>query len=152
MDEAAARMSKRSKRFFIENMKVIFYPYVKVIFRVEMGEKLKRFNSEAICLIDLYTGRYSLARSPGHFVKTQIEDHLIMPKKIDKDEAIKRAPVEICSEIMARKRFPRIPDIIADKDETFYKPFYVVECTNDEGEYFHMLFDAVLGDFSLLDA
>jgi hypothetical protein len=152
MDDAARRMSKRSKRFFIKGMGVVFYPYLKVTFRIDMGEKLKRYNSKTVCLIDMYTGRYSLAKSFGKYETIEVEDACVMPVKLEREEAIANAPLEICAAVMAKKRFPRIPDIIAEDDELFYKPFYVTECTNDDGEFFHMLFDAVMGDFSLLNA
>jgi hypothetical protein len=152
MKDAAERMSRRSKRFFIKDMTVIFYPYLKIVFRVDMGERLRRFNSKAVCLVDMYTGRYNLAKNFGQFAEIEMEENCVMPVKVEREKAIAGAPLEICGDIMAAKRLPKIPDIVFEEDELFYKPFYVVECTNDEGEFFHMLFDAVLGDFSLLNA
>jgi hypothetical protein len=152
MNDAARRMSKRSKHFFIKDMNVLFYPYLKIVFSIEMGEKLSRFNSKAICLVDMYTGRYSLARNFGEYTVIEMEDDHVMPVKVDRKEAIDGAPIEISGEIMAKKRLMKIPDIIYKSDELFYKPFYIVECKNDEDQCFHMLFDAVLGEFSLLNA
>jgi hypothetical protein len=152
MNDAAKRMSKRSRSFFIKDMQLLFYPYLKIILRVDMGKKLSRLNSKTICLVDMYTGRYSLAKGFGEYFTLNADDDTVMPVTIERETAIAEAPREICGEIMAQKRVLKIPEIIAESDEMFYKPFYITECANDDGEIFHILFDAVLGDLSLLNA
>ena len=152
MKDAYGKLQKRSKHFTIENMDLLFYPYLIIEYKIDMGKKLERLNETVLCLVDLYRGTYSLAKSKGEYTVTDVEDSMIIPKKIDKYVAIRKGPSHICGEIMSRKKVIRIPDIDYLYDETIYKPFYVVECKNDEGEIFHILFDAVTGDFSLLNA
>ena len=37
-------------------------------------------------------------------------------------------------------------------ENIYWLSFYIVECLNEDDENFHILFDAVTGDFSLLNA
>ena len=73
-------------------------------------------------------------------------------QRLRKMQAIKDAPRTIYGEIQKAKRVLNIPDIEYESDELVYKPFFIVECLNDDKEVFHILFDAVTGDFSLLNA
>jgi len=75
-----------------------------------------------------------------------------MPIKIDGQKKKKDCPIEVSTELMSRKRVPKIPDITEKADQLVYRPFFIVECKNEQKEDFHILFDAVSGDFSLLDA
>ena len=75
-----------------------------------------------------------------------------MPVRQDRRKTIKEGPRTVYGEIMRKKKVLRTPDIEYVDDEVVYKPFYIVECKNEDGENFHILFDAVTGDFSLLNA
>lgn len=152
MDDAARRLRKRSKGFSIEDVKPVLYPYIMITYEIDMGEKLKKLNDTVYCLVDLYTGRHSLAKSKGKYVSGGVDKNMLMPANFDREELIENAPKEIYGEIMARKRVIKIPDINYKEDKLFYKPFYVVECKNKDEEVFHILFDAVSGSFSLLNA
>lgn len=152
MEDAYNRLMKRSKKFTIENMDLIFYPYLMIDYRIDMGKKLERLNETAICMVDMFRTEYSIAKSRGEYKTLDVEEELLIPAKADRKTVIKKGPSHICGEIMAKKRVIRIPDIVYEKDELIYKPFFVVECKNDEEETFHILFDAVTGDFSLLNA
>ena len=43
------------------------------------------------------------------------------------------------------------PEINYLQSDLIYKPFYVVQCINEENEVFHVLFDAVSGGFVMLN-
>lgn len=72
--------------------------------------------------------------------------------KYDKERAVSEGSRTVYGEIQTKKKVLNIPDIEYIYDELIYKPFYIVECLNDDKEIFHILFDAVNGDFSLLNA
>ena len=93
-----------------------------------------------------------MARSRGEFVITNAEDNTVMPTKIKVEDAIKEAPRTIYGEIQKAKKILKIPDINYVKHESIYKPFFIVECLNDDKEVFHILFDTVTGEYSLLNA
>ena len=93
-----------------------------------------------------------MARSKGEFVMTNAEDNTVMPSKISVEDAIKKAPTTIYGEIQKARRVLKIPDINYVRHESIYKPFFIVECLNDDKEVFHILFDTVTGDYSLLNA
>ncbi len=152
MDDAYERLMKRSKNFSVDKMHTLFYPYLKINYLVDMGEKLKRLNENVVCMVDMYTGRESVAKTKGEFIEIDADAKLMMPLKIQRESALKNAPLTIGTTIMGRKKVIKIPDIIHQDDEIVYKPFYVVECRNSDKEVFHILFDSVLGDFSLLNA
>ena len=71
---------------------------------------------------------------------------------MDVQKVIADAPRTIYGEIQKAKRVLNIPDIEYISDELIYKPFFIVECLNDDKEVFHILFDTVTGEYSLLNA
>lgn len=152
MQDAFERLYKRSKHFTIEKMDLLFYPYLLMDFEVNYRGKLERLSENVLVMCDMWKGQYSMARSRGEFVMTDVEESMLIPVKLDKMKAIKDAPRTIYGEIQKAKRVLNIPDIEYVNDELVYKPFFIVECLNDDKETFHILFDAVTGEFSLLNA
>ena len=152
MQDAFERLYKRSKHFTIEKMDLLFYPYLLMDFDVKYSGKLERLSEHVLVMCDMWKGQYSMARSRGEFVMTEVSKDMLIPVKIDKMKAIKDAPRTIYGEIQKAKRVLNIPDIEYESDELVYKPFFIVECLNDDKEVFHILFDAVTGEFSLLNA
>lgn len=152
MEDAFERLYKRSRHFTIENMDLLFYPYLLMEFEVLYSGKLERLNGKIMCLCDMWKGIYSIAKTRGEYMTVNAEEETVMPMKLKKMDAIKNAPREIYGEIQKEKRVLNIPDIEYVSDELIYKPFYIVECRNDDNEAFHILFDAVSGSYSLLNA
>ncbi len=152
MQDAFERLYKRSKHFTIEKMDILFYPYLLMDFEVKFSGKLERLSEDVKVMCDMWRGQYSMARSRGEFVMTEVEESMLIPVKIDKTKAIHDAPRTVYGEIQKQKRVLNIPDINYIYDELVYKPFFIVECLNDDKETFHILFDAVTGEFSLLNA
>jgi len=152
MEDTYEVLYKRSKHFSIEKMSTLFYPYLLANYDVKFSEKLKKLNTTVVCIIDMFSGRISVAKTPGHYFELEVEEQYMMPLKADRDQAIKDCPIEVSSFLMSSKKMPRIPDIIYRDEELIYRPFYIVECKNEDGENFHILFDTVTGDFSLLNA
>lgn len=152
MQDAFERLYKRSKHFTIENMDLLFYPYLLMEFEVIYGGKLQRLDGKVLCMCDMWKGIYSVAKSRGEYSMVDADDSTIIPVKLKKMDVLKNAPREIYGEIQKAKRVLNIPDIEYINDELIYKPFYIVECKNEDGEAFHILFDAVSGKYSLLNA
>ncbi|MDO4869948.1 MAG: hypothetical protein Q4A65_06695 [Bacillota bacterium] len=152
MEDAFQRLYKRSKHFTIENMDLLFYPYTLIEFYVNYGDKLQRLNGKVLCMADMWRGDYSIASSRGEIVTTNAEDNTVMPSRINVEDAIKNAPRTIYGEIQKAKKVLKIPDIDYVSHESIYKPFFIVECLNDDKEVFHILFDTVTGEYSLLNA
>ena len=152
MQDAFERLYKRSKHFTIEKMDLLFYPYLLMEFEVKFRGKLERLSENVLVMCDMWKGQYSMARSRGEFVMTDVDENMLIPVKLDKMKAITNAPRTVYGEIQKQKRVLNIPDIEYVSDELIYKPFFIVECLNDDGEPFHILFDAVTGEFSLLNA
>ena len=152
MQDAFERLYKRSKHFTIEKMDLLFYPYLLMDFEVKYKGRLERLSEHVLVMCDMWRGQYSMARTSGEFVMTDVEESLLIPVKMDTMQVIKDAPRTVYGEIQKAKRVLNVPDIEYESDELVYKPFYIVECLNDDKEVFHILFDAVTGDFSLLNA
>ena len=152
MKDAFERLMKRSSHFSIENMDLLFYPYLLIEYSIDYGKKLEKLNEHILIMADMYRGGYSFARSAGDFVMMNVEEETIMPHKMDRRQLIKDGPRTVYGEIMLKKKVIKTPDIEYIDDEYVYKPFYIVECKNEDDETFHILFDAVTGDFSLLNA
>ena len=152
MQDAFERLYKRSKHFTIEKMDLLFYPYLLMDFDVKYRGKLERLSEHVLVMCDMWRGQYSMARTRGEFVMTDAKEDMLIPIKMDKAKVIKDAPRTVYGEIQKQKRVLNIPDIEYASDELVYKPFFIVECLNDDKEVFHILFDAVTGDFSLLNA
>ena len=152
MEDAFERLYKRSKHFTIETMDLLFYPYTLIEFDVDYGEKLERLNGKVLCMCDMWRGGYSMAKSKGEFVMTDADDNTVMPTKLTVEDAIADAPRTIYGEIQKAKRILKIPDINYVRHDSVYKPFFIVECLNDDKEVFHILFDTVTGEYSLLNA
>jgi len=152
MQDAFERLYKRSKHFTIEKMDLLFYPYLLMDFDVRYRGKLERLSEHVLVMCDMWRGQYSMARTRGEFVMTDAEEGMLVPVKLDKNKAVADAPRTIYGEIQKQKRVLNIPDIEYVSDELVYKPFFIVECLNDDKEVFHILFDAVTGEFSLLNA
>lgn len=150
--EAAKILTKRSKHFFIENMDDLFYPYLKIMFHVEMGQKLKKLGGRVMCLVDMYRDTYNIAKSLGKYETLDIDESKALPQRINIEESIKKAPSQIYGDVMAKQRVLRMPEFQYLEHEVIYKKFYIVECKNEDGEFFHILFDATMGEFSLLNA
>lgn len=152
MEDAFQRLYKRSKHFTIENMDLLFYPYLLIEYEVKFRGKLEKLSETVLVLCDMWRGQFSMAKTAGDFTKIQVDESSLISVKYDKERAIKEGPRTVYGEIQAKKKVLNIPDIEYLYDELIYKPFYIVECKNDEQEVFHILFDAVNGDFSLLNA
>ena len=152
MQDAFERLYKRSKHFTIEKMDLLFYPYLLMDFDVKYRGKLERLSEKVRVMCDMWRGQYSMARSMGEFVMTDVEESMLVPVKMDKIKVIADAPRTVYGEIQKQRRVLNIPDIEYISDELVYKPFFIVECLNDDKEVFHILFDAVTGEFSLLNA
>ena len=152
MEDAYYDLINRSEKVEIENMDLIFYPYLLVTYSIDYGPRLRRLNTEVLCLIDLAREEYSIAKSKGSYKRVDAEESTVIPIKVDRDYAIKEAPRRIYGEILQSRKVLKTPDIIHKEDEVIYKPFYLVEMKNDMGEFFHILYDAVFGKFTLLDA
>ena len=152
MQDAYERLYKRSKHFTIEKMDLLFYPYLLMEFEVKYRGKLERLSENVMVMCDMWRGQYSMARSRGEFVMTDAEESMLIPVKMDKQNVIADAPRTVYGEIQKAKRVLNIPDIDYVNDELVYKPFFIVECLNDDKEVFHILFDTVTGEYSLLNA
>ncbi len=152
MQDAYERLYKRSKHFTIEKMDLLFYPYLLMEFEVKYRGKLERLSENVMVMCDMWRGQYSMARSRGEFVMTDAEESMLIPVKMDKQKVIADAPRTVYGEIQKAKRVLNIPDIDYVNDELVYKPFFIVECLNDDKEVFHILFDTVTGEYSLLNA
>ena len=152
MQDAYERLYKRSKHFTIEKMDILFYPYLLMEFEVKYRGKLERLSENVLVMCDMWKGQYSIARSRGEFVMTNAEESMLIPVKMDKQKVIADAPRTVYGEIQKAKRVLNIPEIEYVNDELVYKPFFIVECLNDDKEVFHILFDTVTGEYSLLNA
>ena len=152
MQDAYERLYKRSKHFTIEKMDILFYPYLLMEFDVKYRGKLERLSDKVLVMCDMWKGQYSMAKSRGEFVMTDADESMLIPVKLDKQKVIADAPRTIYGEIQKAKRVLNIPDIEYISDELIYKPFFIVECLNDDKEVFHILFDTVTGEYSLLNA
>lgn len=152
MEDAFERLYKRSKHFTIEKMDLLFYPYLVIEYEVKFRGKLERLNETVLVLCDMWRGQYSMATTAGDFTKIEVDESSLIPVRHDKAKAIEEGPRTVYGEIQSKKKVLNIPDIEYLYDELIYKPFYIVECLNDDKETFHILFDAVKGDFSLLNA
>ena len=152
MQDAYERLYKRSKHFTIEKMDILFYPYLLMEFDVKYRGKLERLSDKVLVMCDMWKGIYSMAKSRGEFVMTDADESILIPVKMDKKKVIADAPRTIYGEIQKAKRVLNIPDIEYVSDELVYKPFFIVECLNDDKEVFHILFDTVTGEYSLLNA
>ncbi len=152
MKDAYERLMKRSKHFSIENMDLLFYPYLLIEYDIDYGKRLAKLNERVLVMADMFRGGYSFAKSRGSFATMEVEEETVMPVRQDRRKTIKEGPRTVYGEIMRKKKVLRTPDIEYVDDEVVYKPFYIVECKNEDGENFHILFDAVTGDFSLLNA
>ena len=152
MQDAYERLYKRSKHFTIEKMDILFYPYLLMEFDVNYRGKLERLSEKVLVMCDMWKGQYSMAKSRGEFVMTDVDESMLIPVKINKIKAIHDAPRTVYGEIQKAKRVLNIPDIEYVSDELVYKPFFIVECLNDDKEVFHILFDTVTGEYSLLNA
>ena len=151
MQDAYERLYKRGKNVSIEKMDILFYPYLLMEFDVKYRGKLERLSGKVLVMCDMWKGQYSMAKSRGEFVMTDADESMLIPVKISKQQAIADAPRTIYGEIQKEKRVLNIPDIEYVSDELVYKPFFIVECLNEDNEAFHILFDTVTGDFSLLN-
>lgn len=152
MDEAYKHLMKKSKgKVKIDNMEAIFYPYTLIEYGIEYKGKLARNNAKCLCLADMYKGEYSIAKSRGEFNIIEVDDKLVMPIKMDEKAIIDKAPSYIFGEILREKRMWHSPEIKYLQSELIYKPFYVVQCINEEDVVFHVLFDAITGGFVMLN-
>ena len=151
MEDAFERLYKRSKHFTIENMDLLFYPYTLIEYKVKYKGKLERLSETVLCMADMWRESYSIAKSRGELVDTEVDEVMVIPKKIDEETAIKKAPTMIYGEIQKAQRVLVIPDIDYVSHKSIYKPFFIVECLNDDKEVFHILFDAITGEYSLLN-
>lgn len=152
MDEAYKHLMKKSKgKIKIDNMEAIFYPYELIEFAIEYKGRLSKNNAKCLCLADLVKGEYAIAKSRGEFNMMEVDDTLVMPLKVDRQELIDKAPSYIFGEILREKRMWHNPEINYLQSDLIYKPFYVVQCINEENEVFHVLFDAVSGGFVMLN-
>ncbi len=152
MQDAYERLYKRSKHFTIEKMDILFYPYLLMEFDVKYRGKLERLSDKVLVMCDMWKGIYSMAKSRGEFVMTDADESILIPVKMYKKKVMADAPRTIYGEIQKAKRVLNIPDIEYVSDELIYKPFFIVECLNDDKEVFHILFDTVTGEYSLLNA
>ena len=84
--------------------------------------------------------------------KGDVKDEYIIPIKVGREEALKGCPIEVSTALIQQRKMPKVPKISLEDDVVIYRPFYIVECLNEDNENFHILFDAVTGDFSLLDS
>ena len=151
MEDAFERLYKRSKHFTIENMDLLFYPYTLIEYRVEYTGLLEHLSETVLCMADMWRESYSIAKSRGELVDTEVDEVQVIPNKIDDETAIQKAPSMIYGEIQKAKKVLKIPDINYITHKSIYKPFFIVECLNDDKEVFHILFDAVTGEYSLLN-
>lgn len=152
MKDAYERLMKRSRHFSIENMDLLFYPYLLIEYSIDYGKKLEKLSEHILIMADMYRGGYSFAKSRGDFAMMEVDEQTVMPHKQDRRKLIKEGPRTVYGEIMLKKKVIKTPEIEYVDDEYVYKPFYIVECRNEDDETFHILFDAVTGEFSLLNA
>ena len=90
---------------------MLFYPYLLMDFEVKYRGKLERLSEHVLVMCDMWRGQYSMARSRGEFVMTEVEEGMLIPARIDKMKAIKDAPRTVYGEIQKAKRVLNIPDI-----------------------------------------
>lgn len=152
MEDAFERLYKKSKHFSIEKMELLFYPYLLIEYEVKYRGRLERLSGNVLVLCDMWRGQFSMAKTAGDFTKIEVDESSLVPVKYDKERAVSEGSRTVYGEIQTKKKVLNIPDIEYIYDELIYKPFYIVECLNDDKEIFHILFDAVNGDFSLLNA
>ncbi|WZL72357.1 hypothetical protein QBE52_14850 [Clostridiaceae bacterium 35-E11] len=153
MEDAKEILLKRSNKFSILKTKMLYYPYLKIIFIIKTSKfaNAKRFNGHVVCTVDMVTGRESLAKSHGNLEDIEVEDCFVMPSKISEEDARKRAALFIGMVVMQKVKVLKIPTVTNIEDEIIYRPFYIVHCKNDTQEDFFLMFDAVTGQFTPLD-
>ena len=153
MEDAKEMILKRGSDFSIENMKKLYYPYLKIIFVVKTSKfgNAKRFNGHILCTVDMATGRESIANNHGQLEYVDVEDRFVMPSEISKEDARKKASLFMGMVVMQKVRVLKIPDINHIEDEIIHRPFYVVQCKNKAMGKFFLMFDTVTGRFTPLD-
>ncbi len=59
-------IGKKDRGYKITNIDLLLYPYLLIDYNIDMGKRLKALNETILCLVDLFRGDFSIAKSRGN--------------------------------------------------------------------------------------
>lgn len=147
-EEAKKIVKKVDSNVNVEEIKLIYYPYLLLEFdhitKTFFGKKVIC----AFCFIEMINGVEGMG-TPTPTEEIDVPKEKILKIRFNREDAIKKARSYILQAVMIKKRTLVMPEIILKKEELVYKPFWLLECFKKTK--FHLILDGLSGGFQVVN-
>lgn len=149
--EVIRRLEDKVDGIRISAAREVYYPYLKVILSFRVKGRIARFDQNMMCLVDLVNGRPAVGQGKPHLVESDVPAEDVLPAELSLDDAGRIAHDHGLRMFIGKMRILQTPTITPVHEEQFHKKFYVVQCLDERGLAYHLMVDALDGEFALLD-
>lgn len=126
---------------------LIYYPYLFHEFKVEKRGLINRVGQKVGCTIDGMNKIGALVDVTPEFMYTSIKERNIMKSSTDKSEAMKIAEQFLFESIYSRMKILKMPTLKLQRQEEFYRPYWIVKGIKEKRAPFYLTVDAVTGKY-----
>lgn len=126
---------------------LVYYPYLFHEFKVKSRSVIKRTGEKAGCTVDGINKLGALIDIAPKFTDLEIDKKSVMPKLLTDSEALEVAERFLFESIASRIKILKMPSLELIKQETFHRPYWIVEGRRKEYGSFYITVDAVTGKY-----
>lgn len=126
---------------------LIYYPYLFLEFQVEKRGLINRVGQKVGCTIDGMNKIGALVDEAPEFIFKSMKETSIMKSSISNSEAIQIAEQFLFESIYSRMKILKVPTLKLQRQEKFYRPYWIVKGNKEKRVPFFLTVDAVTGKY-----
>lgn len=142
---------KKETSIDIKSVKAIYYPYYRLDISVKTRVLTHKVDSKLSCLIDMVQGVEAVTGEINDKEEIEVDNSAVLDPILQCEEAKNKAMEYARHTVIQTMKLLKLPKITPLTEEFFYKPFWVIGCSNRKDEPFYLLMDSISGAFHLLD-
>ena len=144
-EDCRAAIARAETPLVIRGYRRIFYPYDYYLLGYRASTWLGATGMTLSCLVDSRTGTCATA-DPFRTESVATGDALALARRIGLDSALSRARRYAARAIRQRHKALVFPRVEALESGSVYKPFWVVDCEQENAGSRMLLFDGITGE------
>lgn len=137
----------------LEDIEDVYYPYMRLRYLINVGKGrfVKKLNKLSDCIIDRVSGSTYESKGEPEFEEVEISEDEALEINTPIDECYNIGHAFSLKQYIGKAKLMFTPQMQIIEEDLFYKKFYIVTCTDNNGNIYYILVDAVDGGISVLD-
>ncbi len=148
--QAASILTAKAGVFKPQVQRMVYYPYLWVHYVYTVKTFLGKRSIRAYILVDLLNNIAATA-DQFDYEAVLVESESLIPIGVEQETAIKTAETYLLHSAVHKMKTLLLPQAEVQKQETLYKPFWIVKCMDRKRRSFRVLVDGVTGKYEILN-